>query len=471
MLADSLSSDSGCSSRGSTTWLGLPTVYYRECDLACSTNIWDLFDPAEVEFDLEGLEGYVRFGFSVFGRTPLRGIRFCLPNERVETALDGSRRLVQDPDPAEDWIGYVGTPERVIEMTRSKVQAWEAGCDGSIVLPLSGGYDSRFLLSFLRDRDRVRTFTYGLSNKQEESFEVRYAAEIARRTGVRWRQIPLGQFHHMLDDWYALQGPSTHAHGMYQMEFFKQVRRLVGSGRPLLSGLVGGFWAKLSPPLVRTPDDIIKLGYTHGLCADHTYLKRCCSNEFFIQAFDERRKLLAEPILSICEVVRTKAILSSYLLRVPHHYGFHAWSPFLDVDCAREMACIQGEQRASGSWQLEYFAKAGLAIPPCVRGSNYSNTLNAQACRMAPPPPLNERLLGRLFQVDYIRWINQRVGSYCGWRSVLFAPLSWPVRGASRFHAVMGIRDDRLRAYCAYLTLYPLNALLEAQELARGAKP
>lgn len=106
---------------GEAAWLGLPTLYYRESDLASSTSIWDLFDPATFEFDHAGLSAYLRFGFSVFGRTPIRGIRFCLANQRIETQSDGRRKVVMDPDPATAWVGRAGNPQRVIERTRTLV--------------------------------------------------------------------------------------------------------------------------------------------------------------------------------------------------------------------------------------------------------------------------------------------------------------------------------------------------------------
>ncbi len=454
---------------GGAAWLGLPTVYYREKDLASSTSIWDLFDPADFQFDHAGLSAYLRFGFSVFGRTPIRGVRFCLANQRIESQANGWRRIVTDPDPAVAWMGRRGNPEQVIERTRALVQTWEAAADGCIAVPLSGGFDSRFLLSLLQQPQRARAFTFGLSKRQWESFEVRYAAEVARRLGVAWRQIPLGYYHHLLPDWYALQGPSTHAHGMYQMEFYRQVCRYVGEGRRLLSGLIGDVWAGLEVAPIRTPGELPKLGYTHGLHADADQLIAPASWECEEAYFESARHWLAEPAARVVEAMRAKLILLSYLLRVPRHYGLQPFAPFLDFEIAMEMLCIPENQRRHRAWQQEYFRRRRLLIEDDPPPADYRNTLNLQACRLLPPPPLDEDLLAQIIRPAYVRWINRRVQGCARWWRYLL-PWSWPAwPGVGRLQRLVGVRDDRLQAYYAYLTLYPLHALLQARELGGAA--
>jgi hypothetical protein len=448
-------------------WLGLPTVYYRESDMVSSTNIWDLINPADIEFDPKGLSSYLRFGYSVFGSTPLRGIRFCQANEKIEETSDGRRCLVRDPDPTEAFIGKIGAPSRAVDMVRAKVNNWEAEIEGPIILPLSGGYDSRFLLSFIKSPSRLRTFTYGLSDLQEQSFEVRYASELAARVGAPWRQITLGRYNYLLDDWVTLQGPSTHAHGMYQMEFYRQVRLLTGTGRPLLSGLIGDAWAKINIPSINSPLETLNLAYNHGLCADPNMLTTPPSWELESIFLEEKAIWLKEPSARVIESMRLKLILLSYLLRVPEHYGFVPFAPFLDIDIAMEMLTIPDDQRKERQWQQDYFRQNNLMIEDCPPISDTQNTLNAQSCRISPPPPLDEHLLSSLFRRDYVRWINSGVASYANWRRFTFLSRWMPVYGSTRIQRILGITDDRLKAYCAYLTLYPLNVLLQARELAR----
>jgi hypothetical protein len=45
------------------------------------------------------------------------------------------------------------------------------------------------------------------------------------------------------DDWDTLFGVSTHAHGMYQLEFYHRIAELQPPPLPLLSGIIGDAWA------------------------------------------------------------------------------------------------------------------------------------------------------------------------------------------------------------------------------------
>ncbi len=71
----------------------------------------------------------------------------------------------------------------VIERVTDRLVAWAAG--RTIVVPLSGGYDSRILLAALHRRGypRLQAFTYG----QPDSWEVQLAQSVAQTLGVEWQ--------------------------------------------------------------------------------------------------------------------------------------------------------------------------------------------------------------------------------------------------------------------------------------------
>ena len=140
-------------------------------------------------------------------------------------------------------------------------------------MPTSGGFDSRLINLLLSDRSRVRAFTYGISDNQLRSTEVVKAREVARRLGLRWQTVPIGEFHRYLGDWDALYGVSTHAHGMYQMEFYDQVRRAVAPGSTVLSGICGEWFSGddkevRTQPVVDSPDDFVAMMAFSPMCGD-----------------------------------------------------------------------------------------------------------------------------------------------------------------------------------------------------------
>ena len=160
----------------------------------------------------------------------------------------------------------------MLELASAKINAAAAG-DGALVVPTSGGFDSRLIDVLLTDRRRIRAFSYGTSDDPARSVEVVKAAELARRLGLRWELVPLGAFHRYLDEWDALFGVSTHAHGMYQMEFYRRILERVPAGSTVLSGICGEWFAGDDQEVrrvdtLRGPDDLLEVFRFGRMCAD-----------------------------------------------------------------------------------------------------------------------------------------------------------------------------------------------------------
>jgi hypothetical protein len=202
-------------------------------------------------FHPEGLYNYFSFGYSVFGQTPLESIRFMRYSSRLWQTDSGVFSLEFLDDPFYSFENYRVSESDVIDLIRHKVREWEASlpADQEIVLPLSGGLDSRLLLWCLREPSRVRAYTYGISKDQGRSLEVVHAKALAERFGIRWEQIPLGGFHRYFEGLDSEFGISTHAHGMYHFEFYSKIREKLRGRHGFLSGIVGDAWAGSIPRL------------------------------------------------------------------------------------------------------------------------------------------------------------------------------------------------------------------------------
>ena len=130
-------------------WLGENVTYYN---LLCSKfgkSIWDAVDFENLEVDLDGLADYLRFGYSVFGQTPIKGVKFLRPNEKLIDTGNGQLRVEPSGnDPVDKWITKRTTPDEALE----RFYDWEFKSieNSDIVLPLSAGLDSRFLLLYLK---------------------------------------------------------------------------------------------------------------------------------------------------------------------------------------------------------------------------------------------------------------------------------------------------------------------------------
>jgi hypothetical protein len=451
-----------------TDWLGLPRVYYHEVTGAVGGSILEVVDPADADWDPEGLENYLAFGYSVFGRTPVRHVRFLGPAMRlrrtaggvaVEQRADGVAACLERP-----------LPEGALwERMRALVGERERSSDGTIVVPLSGGLDSRLLVSLVGERDRVHAYTYGVSERQERSCEVVHAREVCRRLGVAWEHVPVGGFHDpaYFDAWFRLFGPATHAHGMYHLEFFGAVRAREGGGAPvLMSGLVGDAWAGLSVGEIGGPGDLLRLGYTHGMHADARWMADPpARNEVRERYYEEHREALRDGRVRVIEAMRCKLVLLEYLLRVPASLGFRPWAPFLDRELACGMVSLPAERRRGRVWQREHLEREGLLVEGGGLRCSWGNTLNHQALDRVPLAPLDAGLLADAVRPEYVRRVNAGVAAGGPWRRVARGLRRWRLWSSGLRR--LGL-DGRLAAYCAYLTLWPLQEL--ARQRAAGVR-
>jgi asparagine synthase (glutamine-hydrolysing) len=130
-----------------------------------------------------------------------------------------------------------------------------------IVIPLSGGYDSRILLALLQQKNyaKLKAFTYG----QPDSWEVRIARSVAAALGVEWQFVPyhealLSVFHS--DNWRAYATYASNSCGIPQEQDYFALYQLQQSGwlkagAIICPGYCGDFQAGsyLPPPGIPLP--------------------------------------------------------------------------------------------------------------------------------------------------------------------------------------------------------------------------
>lgn len=444
-----------------TDWLASNPVFYNEKTGKVSHNVNDVIDFDNIELDPEGFNNYLDFGYSVFEQTPVKYVKFLRHSSRLIKDESGKLKVEYFDDPAEKWAGRITKENEVWEMIEAAVQSWEKQMDGEIIIPTSGGFDSRLLNLFIKDKTRIRSFTYGVCNPQNESYEVVHAKKLSELLGTRWEQIELGDFHRFFDEWDSLFGPATHAHGMYQIEFYSKVRLKVNGGNPLLSGLIGDVWAggkKL--PHIKDSSNIITLGLTHGMHADSkaSLLSR---DRTLLEGYYLREKdKLSDPFWRTIESMRLKIVLLSYLFRIPEYMGFHPWSPFLDMDIALSMLTLPNTRRRNRIWQVEFLKEQGIYLENMNLKRDYVNNLNRYATSCYPLKPLDVNILREIIRPSYIEWVNRVVREKPMPNRYIQSVLNVPkVGGALRRIGVKPV-DPFIKAYSAYLTIRPIENLL-----------
>lgn len=446
-----------------TDWLASQPVFYNEQTGKASHNINDVIDPDDFEFHPEGFNSFLDFGYSVFQQTPIKHVKFLRHSARL-MAKEGEQPVIEYlNDPVDAWLDRRYSEDDVFDLVRTKIRGWEHSCRGEIVIPTSGGLDSRLLNLMVEDKSRIRSFTFGLTQKQSDSAEVVHAKRLSEILGTKWEQIRLGDYHQYLDYWDQLFGVSTHTHGMYQIEFYKKIRQVQGD-TPFLSGIIGDAWAgSVKMPAISSAADVKHLGYTHGANADSAmsqFQAKAGGREHYFNTHKERLK---DPRIRIIEAMRIKLILLSYLMIIPASVGFKPWSPFLDIEVAMAMLNLPPERRDNRIWQREFYRKHGVDFESMRLGAKRYNSLNHYALRRIPLKPLDKELLSEVVKPEYVQWINHRLA-----RNSLLDWL-WEPNRILKFGGVMrrlGFREPRMQAYFAYLVLYPIESLLKKRGLS-----
>ena len=145
-----------------------------------------------------GLFLYLNAGYCVFGKTPYRNVSFLRANQTLigpqilDTNYEFLEKLVSQDTSAVD---------SVLDSLSKWVEMMEKSIKGKIVLPLSGGLDSRLLLSMISDRSRIEAFTYGQSWDESKSNEVKKAEALSKKMGFSWRHITLNGFSKFTQAW------------------------------------------------------------------------------------------------------------------------------------------------------------------------------------------------------------------------------------------------------------------------------
>ena len=448
-----------------TDWLATKPVFYNTKTKAISHHVNDVIDFQEIEFHPEGFNNFIEWGYSILEQTPIKNVKFLPPNAELRLTDAGELEMTRLPDPVDELLDYRLSETDIIDLLEEKIIAWEKTTQGNIILPLSGGCDSRLLAYLLPDKSKLRAFSYGISPWQEDSFEVVYARDLCKNLGIQWKQIPLGGYHQYFDEWNRIFGVSMHAHGMYHIEFYKKIMQIEDlQGLSLLSGITG-VWtggAGQNIPPGGPSSDIRYLRQENAMHGDQCFSRIPAHNTLQERYFEHNKHRLQDPRLRNIEAKRWKMMFLSYLLRLPDALGMRAWSPLPDPQVALAVLNLPEKRRENKTWVKEYFEKNGIGFSQLSPPIQHHNTLNHQAMRILKPAPLDAAQLEPFISPDYIQWINASLAHHEGVMNTVWNMIKLPK--INRIFKLVNIRDERKAAYAAYLTLKPIEYLLNNQK-------
>lgn len=433
-------------------WLGAIPVFYNSKEKAVST--LSNLSIKDKSIHNEGLSNFCEFGYSVFEQTIFQDVKFMryfsklvISNENIQLEYK------DDPVLEDDFITQSSDKNSVIEKMQSYISNIENKTKGDIVLPTSGGYDSRILNYFVKDKSRIRAFTYGISKDQSKSTEVVHAKKISDIYDTKWEQIKLEKFHDFINKWAEVYGYSTHLHGMYHIEFYTKIlKKYRLNDVSFLSGIIGDAWAELGKfENIEKYQDVINLGYTHGMNLDLKYLQRDSQDILKQKYFEEHQKHLENDKIKSVFAMRTKLMLISYLTQIPEYFGMPVWTPFLNFEIVKSTLNISDERRRNRVWQKDFFKSVGLNLEDMNLESVKRNKLDYEIAKNAKFEPLDLGLLSEYVSKRRVVEINKLLSNLSFFESLKNELLYIPkVSGIMRR---LGFKNEFLKALHEYYVL------------------
>lgn len=389
-------------------WLGSIPVFYNPKEKIVSTI--SNFCLKDKKIHEEGLSNFCEFGYSVFEQTVFEDVKFMRYYSKLIVSDENIKvEYKKDPVTEESFLEKESDENDVIDLMQDYVSRIESKMDGDIMLPTSGGYDSRLLNYLVKDKSRIRSFTYGLSKDQTKSSEVVYAKKISEIFSAKWEQIELKNYPKYISKWFSIYGFSTHLHGMYHIEFYNNILEKHKFNNPsFLSGIIGDAWSELGKfKSVAHYNDIVFLGYTHGMDLELKYLNQTVSEEIKKQFFEFNKEILKNDKIKAVFAMRVKLMLISYLTQIPEYFGFPVWTPFLNFKIVRATLNINDERRKNRMWQRDFFKKVGLNLEDMNLKSDKRNMLDYEIAQSNYFEPIDTEMMKTFIKVEKLIEINR----------------------------------------------------------------
>jgi len=405
-----------------TDWINSNPVFYNLKTSQVSTNLNHVVDWGSLAFYREGLANYLKFGYLVFDKTPIKDVYRLPPNSTIHLHDSLGKKTLQiltNEDPVLKSLEKPSTPEECLNKIREHVQKFESAfTSSSIILPLSGGHDSRMLLSMISDKSKIKAVTYDISMSQSFSSETILAQWLAAHFKFAWTRLNLKKYftRHYVRRNFLSFGLEMPIHASYHMEMYDLAKQIYGTEHTVFSGSVGDWWSGEKVPLTAPEQwqDAEKLFFNHGISIpqEHILIKADPS-------YNESQILPSFELVRNSRVYRSvfsrrgRVGLSGFIMRVAES-AFPAYTPFYDIQVALSQLNLPETDRHNRIWQKEYFDRIGMGIGLTTSAScsmSYDCSQDLQAAHNAGDDftLLDSSKFDNIVCSSRIAWINAQI--------------------------------------------------------------
>lgn len=358
-------------------WLGVQPLYY-----SLEQNRVDIRQWKTDYLDEVGVDLYKTFGYIALGRTKYSGVSFLLPNECLRFSREGQLEAVceiEDIDfrlfskTKKDLI----TADKLNSIIKNSLRPFFGN---HTILPLSGGYDSNFLLLHGLNFAKIYSVTYSNSLFHRLDREIRVAKRNSKLLNVEWKGFKLKYLPKYREIWKSRYQDICHDHGMYHFEFYEEIRNTLPDSNLVLSGILGDLWSgkhdfDFSNNI--SQEDFMKLFLSHEYSIINKSEWSVKTNEFFTKRFEEILPIIQTREGALITLARNKMILLNYLLYSGFHSNYDVITPFLSKQIVLQIFRVEGWENRC--WQKALFRLNNLK----TESFSFFGTSNVQFIREA----------------------------------------------------------------------------------------
>jgi asparagine synthetase B (glutamine-hydrolysing) len=346
---------------------------YIFCDRFCKHRIFYKITNDQISFydrlltegssftlDINAVKTFLVYRYVPTGQTLFQGIQQIMPGEiiKINHTTCVVEHLLENTFPSstsdsfellEAENKYHFLLQQALEKRISQVSATE-----KILLPLSGGFDSRVILATVLEiipADRLVTFTYG----QPDTYDYEIGNKVAKDIGVRHVSFPLGYQDFSLENLlescsdtggqisFALEAP---------LRVYNEMRN---QGQTILSGNVGGgVMGYLYMPKFDHPKPKEEIFLLDAFCRNPLLLDMIHDQKMIEESF-----YFAEDPLSLLNMYE-RWMFINHITKYTHYCNyklrtqFNYISPYLDFQVCNYALSLPANQRKLCHFYFQY---------------------------------------------------------------------------------------------------------------------
>ena len=126
-------------------WINSHPIFYNTKNLKVSTNINNVIEWGNFEFDNEGLHNYLKTGYLIFDKTVFKDVYRLPPNSQINIVINNGVRsfiITNYDDPVLKHLDGESTSEECLHKLETHINNFEiCFSDKRYLLPLSGGHE------------------------------------------------------------------------------------------------------------------------------------------------------------------------------------------------------------------------------------------------------------------------------------------------------------------------------------------